>query len=589
MYNVYLFQPQYAIDHNDTEQYWIPYSVGCLWSYAQQFDWVRNNFILKDLIFKREITSDLINRLENPHLCCFSCYVWNEQYNLTIAKLIKSKWPECIIVFGGPQVNSSTLDFNFIDAVVLNEGEQSFVSILDSILKQTKINSLYIGQRMIDLDIPSPYITGVFDQLISENPGAQWHMTLETNRGCPYQCTFCDWGSLTYSKVKQFNLSKVQGEIEWASKNLIVYIFNADANFGIFKERDKQIAILMKEKLSNTTVETINLTFAKNSNETIMEIAKILGSLNRGVTVSVQSLNSNTLESIKRKNLNMNDMTEIFSLSKKHKVKPYSEFILGLPNETIDSWKQGLTDILEYGQHQSIEFTFCQLLKNSELSSQQSRKNFKIKTILAKDYLSTSKNKKEEIPEFIELIIGTSTMSFDDIVEGYMYAWMIVQFHIGGYSQILARESRLHNNIPYKDFYNCLYKNMLKSYFSEHVTLLSTSIKNYLLGNNDTNIVNGLHSFVFDFSSKFIYDHKEKAFQLSYETYVELVKNENLEKFTLQKLFIYDANIQYPHDLTINNTNYTIKDQGIKYINFFAHRRQGYLKNSIIKQDQILY
>ena len=28
--------------------------------------------------------------------------------------------------------------------------------------------------------------------------------TLETNRGCPFACTFCDWGSLTYAKIRKF-------------------------------------------------------------------------------------------------------------------------------------------------------------------------------------------------------------------------------------------------------------------------------------------------------------------------------------------------------------------------------------------------
>ena len=53
MKNIYLFQPQYSVEVRKQENYWIPYSVGCIWSYCNQFDEVKNNFILKDIIFNR--------------------------------------------------------------------------------------------------------------------------------------------------------------------------------------------------------------------------------------------------------------------------------------------------------------------------------------------------------------------------------------------------------------------------------------------------------------------------------------------------------------------------------------------------------
>ena len=69
----------------------------------------------------------------------------------------------------------------------------------------------------MDLDVlPSPHLTGVFDHIVKNNSNYKFHMTLETNRGCPYQCTFCDWGSLTYNKIKKFDIDRVFAEIEWA-------------------------------------------------------------------------------------------------------------------------------------------------------------------------------------------------------------------------------------------------------------------------------------------------------------------------------------------------------------------------------------
>jgi len=66
-------------------------------------------------------------------------------------------------------------------------------------------------------------------------------MPLETNRGCPYGCTFCDWGASTMAKIRPIAMERVLEEIDYAGKHRISSIFVCDANFGILK-RDAEIA-----------------------------------------------------------------------------------------------------------------------------------------------------------------------------------------------------------------------------------------------------------------------------------------------------------------------------------------------------------
>ena len=47
--------------------------------------------------------------------------------------------------------------------------------------------------------IPSPHLTGVFDSYDGRVEAA----IVESNRGCPFGCTFCDWGSATRQKVRE--------------------------------------------------------------------------------------------------------------------------------------------------------------------------------------------------------------------------------------------------------------------------------------------------------------------------------------------------------------------------------------------------
>ena len=118
MKNVYLFQPQYAVEFRKEKNYWLPYSAGCIWSYASQYKDITDHFQLKKLFFKREPISDVLNQIEDPDVCGFSCYLWNEQYCLTLAKEIKQQWPKCVLVFGGAQVNLKMLQKKFIDSIV---------------------------------------------------------------------------------------------------------------------------------------------------------------------------------------------------------------------------------------------------------------------------------------------------------------------------------------------------------------------------------------------------------------------------------------------------------------------------------------
>src|SRR2546423_1017978 len=83
------------------------------------------------------------------------------------------------------------------------------------------------------LDRPqvAAYSTGVFDELLAQSFdfAAVW----ETNRGCPYACTFCDWGSAIAQKLSVWDPARLDREIEYFGQKRIRYVYAADANFGI--------------------------------------------------------------------------------------------------------------------------------------------------------------------------------------------------------------------------------------------------------------------------------------------------------------------------------------------------------------------
>jgi tRNA A37 methylthiotransferase MiaB len=467
--NVYLFQPNDDHGYLDHPKYWIPYSSGCIWSYVAQFPDITDQFQLKRLFFQRLNPSLVMDQIDSPTLCGFSAYVWNVNYCLHMAELIKQRWPDCVIVFGGPSTSGKMLKHAFIDTVVISEGEENFLAILRTIANGQQPDTIYQKRRIESLDIPSPYLTGVFDQIIRENPTARWSVTFETNRGCPYSCTFCDWGGMTYSKVKKFDLDKVRAEIEWMGRNPVNTIWCADANVGIFKDRDLEIAKMLREvsNRDSSVISDITFQFAKNSNEVVFQIAQALGPYGQGVTLSLQSLHQPTLEAIKRTNMKSQDIKEMLALSEKYQVATSTEIILGLPMETLDSWKQGFSKILEMGNHGHIDVWPASLLENAELNSPETRQKYNLKSVTLRKIKqpgvhNQDTGRQDVIEENSDIVCSTSTMTTDDIVEGQMYAWMFQHIHSPGYSQIISKFLRHVHGISYREFYDALFKKLLE-------------------------------------------------------------------------------------------------------------------------------
>ena len=263
-------------------QVYLPYSVGMLKSFALKDEKILQNFKFKEFIFLREKIADMVAKIGNVDIFGISCYVWNWSLSLKLAEEVRKSNPNCLIVFGGPQVPNNVSeffdDYSFIDLVVHGEGEITFQEILnrycDGGIKALKeingttfhdrsIGKAYQSQsrpRITDLNIiPSPYLEGVFEDLLDSDEYS-WMVTWETNRGCPFKCSFCDWGSAIASKVRKFDEHRLLSEIDYFTKKKVDLVFGADANFGIFK-RDKEFAIRLAHN-KNKPVIPISFAFA---------------------------------------------------------------------------------------------------------------------------------------------------------------------------------------------------------------------------------------------------------------------------------------------------------------------------------------
>ncbi len=274
------------------DQIHFPYSIASLVSYIKSKEQLASHFKFEKTFVFRDKVDEYIKQCQDTDILLCSCYVWNWEITTHLASEVKKINPNCLIIFGGPHIPNHAKGFfekyPFVDIIVHSEGEYILKNIFDAYLTnknyldikgiETKYFKTPPQPRIDNFDSsPSPYLSNLIWDLVEPVDGIQWVAAWETLRGCPYQCTFCDWGSATATKMRKFQNDRLMKEIEWFAENKIPYIDCCDANFGIYQERDMMIAKKIKETALQTGYpETFHPTFAKFSSEKIIPIAKEL-------------------------------------------------------------------------------------------------------------------------------------------------------------------------------------------------------------------------------------------------------------------------------------------------------------------------
>jgi radical SAM superfamily enzyme YgiQ (UPF0313 family) len=440
------------INNSFSGQNYLPYSVACLQSYARRKLAAPERFNFLPMLYKRMPIRDIVERLASADVAGFSTYVWNSQISLEAARRLKRNRPDLLVVFGGPHVPDHAEDFlranPFIDIVVHNEGERTFTEILDRFpsrdwsgirgVSYLAVDGQFVDtppvERMRDLDeLPSPFLSGIFDELMRANPHEEWIGLWETNRGCPFKCTFCDWGSATAAKVTKFELERLNGEIDWFASHRVKYIFVCDANFGIQK-RDVEIAgYVAKVRKATGFPHGFSVQNTKNATERAYQSQKILADakLNKGVALSMQSLDPTTLKNIKRDNISLETYFELARRFTADKVETYSDLILGLPGETYDSFCNGVDKLIRLGQHNRIQFNNCSILPNAEMGNPDYLRQFGMKTVRSEiiNIHGSRDELDDDVPELQDLVIATDSMPPEDWRRSRMFSWMTAFLH----------------------------------------------------------------------------------------------------------------------------------------------------------------
>ena len=350
--NIYLVQPSFM--NESTVQF--PYAIGALASYAWTFGDVRDAYDLKGILFLREDPDGIVDSLESPYLMGFSCYIWNYEYNKALAQKVKARFPECRILFGGPQIpeNASPLrDLPFVDLLIHNEGEIPFRALLQALSTDADLHtvnniSFRDGGDVVttpfvvecEFNFPSPITSGFFDRLLREHPDIEFLPLVETNRGCPNHCAYCSWAN-NRARVRLVPLERVFRDLTWISEHHMEFVSSSDANFGMFP-RDEQIADKIVELyMKNGYPKKFQVSYTKDSDERVFRITEKLSRVGicKGVTLSFQTMSEEAQKNIGRSNMDIDFYKRLSERYDKAKIPTYTELIIGLPGETFESFR----------------------------------------------------------------------------------------------------------------------------------------------------------------------------------------------------------------------------------------------------------
>ena len=350
----------------------------------------------------------------------FSTYVWNSGLVKRIVPALAARRPDAKIILGGPQVinkAASYLSESLKNVVVCNgEGEFTFSGYLEQLMAGEPDLSGVDGlsfyrdgtlvttpkqPRIRNLDeIPSPFLGGYID------PAKFTLAVFESNRRCPFTCSYCFWGAATNAKVHKFSEDRVLEELTWLSEHRFMFLLFADANFGIL-ERDVEIARHLTELKKRTGFPlAVTLSSSKNTPVRVTQITKILSEVGLIVAqpVSIQTISPVALKAVDRANIKPSSYSELQRTLNESSLRSFNEIIWPLPGETLESFKSGIDELCRLG---SDSFVIYPLMLINNVQMEQQRDEYQLVTLEDPDPNSEA-----------EIVISTSTVTNAEYQEG---------------------------------------------------------------------------------------------------------------------------------------------------------------------------
>ena len=329
--------------------------------------------------------------------------------------------------------------------------------------KETENPLFYRGEilsRIKDLDeIPSPYLNGMLDKFFD----GKLTPFIETNRGCPFKCSFCHTGADYFHKLNKFSQDRVKAEIEYVGKKAgalgITNLHLADVNFGMYPQDNITCEMLLESKRKYQWPLALMTTTGKNSKERIMQITEKLGNIFE-VTMSMQSMSESVLDNINRANIKLSHMVGINNELRNRGRTTAAELIVPLPGETKNSFVKGVNNIINSNVSRLVIYTLM-MLHGTNFKQPSYRKKFGYITKYRIVPLNFGEYEGHKVFDYEEAGVSTKDLSFDDYLFIRALALLVESLYNGSPFKEFFKYAKFYGIQP-ADLLKILYDNLLE-------------------------------------------------------------------------------------------------------------------------------
>ena len=313
-------------------------------AHSPAFFWVLEQAFLRDI-------GDRVRA--DPQIGIVAVTGWSGSFPrmLRIAQVCKSANPDVVVVFGGPHItlheryclprDSILREHDCVDYLVVGEGELAFRRLVQQLSVRSRLD---IGRRGILHNVPacpSCAENGDSTAVCAHTAMTYWPPFLEgsprrivflveTARGCPRRCSFCDESDM-WKRYRRFDVGQVLPEIEKGIEEFGSLSFRfADSSLTANPDLD-----LLCRELVRRDVDASWSAFAHCSEVTERKAAMMAEAGCKCVLIGVESGVQSVLDSM-RKGTSVQQIGTAVQMLRREGIHIRGSFIVGYPGETAE-------------------------------------------------------------------------------------------------------------------------------------------------------------------------------------------------------------------------------------------------------------
>lgn len=408
-----------------------------------------------------------------PKVIGLCAYIWNVDKTLALAKALKEKLSDSIIVLGGPEVSyrvKNVLEqYPFVDCVVSGEGERPFAELCNAVNSDDGFDGIsglsyrfkgapIISEPNVEIEEPpTPYSDKFFEQLQGRI------CYIESSRGCPFGCAFCLSGRC--GGVRFFDIEKTKRDIVRLSKSGTKTVKFVDRTFNANPKRAIEIWRFIIENYGKEIESGVCFHFEIAGDILNDEAINLLSSAPKGLIqleIGMQSFNPQTLEAINRKTNVEKLKSNIQKLVSLRNMHIHIDLIAGLPYEDLKSFKESFNIALSLNADM-LQLGFLKLLYGAPMREDPPKYPCEFSkdapyTVLSTPWLSKGEVKSlQNMEDAFERLYGSGR--FKLTLEYIIYTLGTNPFD---FFFDMGNELEVAENIPLNDYVVRLYEYLLK-------------------------------------------------------------------------------------------------------------------------------